>query len=357
MEETEEDKSESATPYKLMRARTKGVVSRGTDLGFFTGLAAFVGYLWVAGDHLGATVAHAARDALIASGALSDGSGAVFAASGLILSSIVQPLALMAAAVFLVVLLFEIIQTGVVFSTEPLKPDFGKLNPAKGLKRLFTWRLLIETGKNVLKLCVYTGIAFLVIRDAVQLDTGGVSDGLGLSALIRSVAFRLLVAFALGALLFAVLDQLIVRRDFGKKMRMSRRELRREAREREGEPRLKQKRKQLHAEFVKMSQSLRNLRKADVLITNPEHIALALRYDRRTMQAPIVVSMGANLFAQRLKRMAFIYGIPIVENRMLARELYRKAALNKSVPEHCFRPVADIYNSFRGKSATEGAGQ
>jgi flagellar biosynthetic protein FlhB len=357
MEETEQDKSESATPYKLMRARTKGVVSRGADLGFFTGLAAFAGYVWAAGDHLAATVARAAHSALVASGSLSDGPGAAFAASGLILFSVVQPLALMAAAVFLVVLLFEIVQTGVVFSTEPLRPDFSKLNPAKGLKRLFTWRLLIETGKNVLKLGVYTGISYLIVREAVQIDTGSIADGFGLSAIMRRVAFKLLLAFVLGALLFAVIDQLIVRRDFGKKMRMSRRELRREAREREGEPRLKQKRKQLHAEFVKMSQSLRNLRKADVLVTNPEHIALALRYDRRTMHAPIVVSIGTNLFAQRLKRMAFIYGIPIVENRALARELYRKAALNKSVPEHCFRPVADIYNSIRRKSATGGTGQ
>jgi flagellar biosynthetic protein FlhB len=131
---------------------------------------------------------------------------------------------------------------------------------------------------------------------------------------------------------------------------MSRREVRREARDREGDPRLKQKRKQLHAEFSKLSQSLRNLKGADVVITNPEHIALALRYDRRTMQAPRVVSMGINYFARYIKQMALLYGIPVFENRPLARALYAQASLNKQIPDHCFQPVADIYNILRARA-------
>jgi flagellar biosynthetic protein FlhB len=348
MEETEDqDKSEAATPFKLMRARNKGVVSRGMDLGFLTGLATFLGYFWIEGPNLGHTVSQAARGTLVASTTLAGGSESILTAATLVLASIIEPIALFAGAIFCVVLVFELLQTGVVFSSEPLRPDFSRLNPAKGLKRLFTWRLLIETAKNVLKLAVYAAIAFLVIRSVWRSDSPSISDAHRLSSAMSSAAFRLLACFVLAAFFFAVLDQLIVRRAFGKRMRMSRRELRREAREREGEPRLKQKRRQLHAEFVKMSQSLRNLRKADVLITNPEHLALALHYDRRTMQAPVVVSLGKNLFALRLKRMAFVYGIPVIENRTLARTLFRRAALDKPIPEHCFRPVADIYNTLR----------
>jgi flagellar biosynthetic protein FlhB len=160
--------------------------------------------------------------------------------------------------------------------------------------------------------------------------------------------------FALGAIFFAVLDQIIVRGTFLKRMRMSRRELRREARDREGEPRLRQKRKQLHRELTKSRQSLRSLHKADVLITNPQHIALALHYDPKTMPAPKVVSVGLNHFAQRLKRLAFLYNIPIVENRALAQALYRKAALNGTIPPECFRPVADIYNAIRERKRAAG---
>lgn len=354
-EESEQDKSEQPTPFKLTRARRKGVVARGSDLGFLTGLCAFAGYMWIAGPNLSHSIERAAHDALVASTNLADGSFAVFAVVAALFGSIVQPLLLMVATIFFFVLLFEIVQTGVVASTEPLKPDFSRLNPAKGLRRLFTFRLLIETLKNVLKLCLYTVAAYVVIRGALQTDIGAVTDGLSLSALMAHTGFRLLGAFILLAFIFAVLDQLIVRRDFLKKMRMSRRELRREAREREGEPRLKQKRKKLHAEFVKMSQSLRNMRKADVLITNPQHIAIALHYEPRNMLAPEVVSAGTNQFAQRLRRLAFIYGIPVVENKALARELYRKSGLNRSIPEHCFKPVADIYNTIRRRTGKGGA--
>jgi flagellar biosynthetic protein FlhB len=258
------------------------------------------------------------------------------------------------AVVVATVLLFEILQTGVVFSTEPLKPDFSRLNPATGLQRLFTMRMLIETGKNILKLCLYASVGYLVIRRALRADIGSIAGGAGLLAAMASAGLRLLAAFIGVAAFFAIVDQLIVRKDFLKKMRMSKQELRQETREREGDPRIKQKRKKLHVELAKMHESMRNLRGADVLITNPQHIALALRYDRRTMPAPLIVSIGTNRFAQKLKRMAFIHGVPIVENRPLAQELFRKSALNLPIPEHCFRPVADIYKRLRRTSGRPG---
>ncbi len=348
-ENTEQDRSEQPTPYKLMHARRKGSVARGMDLGYLTALAAFLGFAWIAGPQFGATLRGAFRDALTGGPQLTDGHYAVLSVVAMLLSSVAEPLALLAGIIFGTVLLFEFLQTGAVFSAHPLKPDFSRLNPVNGFKRVFSLRMLVETAKNVLKLCAYGFIGYLILRSALQGDIGSVADGLGLSELMTHTALKLLAAFALAAIFFAALDQIIVRRDFLRKMRMSRRELRREAREREGEPRLKQKRKQLHAEFVKMSQSVRNLRKADVLIVNPQHIALALRYDRKTMQAPKVVSVGTDHLAQRLKRLAFIYGIPVVEDRALARELLRRSGLNQQIPDHCFPSVARIYNGLPRK--------
>jgi len=357
MAEGEQDRAELPTPFKLMRARRKGAVARGTDLGFFTGLAAFLGYAWISGQHLSQAMTEAIRGVLMAGTGLAAGHYAVLSAVALLFASVAPPLVLMGGTIFLVVLLFEIIQTGFVFSAEPLKPDFSRINPANGLKRLFSLRLLIETLKNILKLSVYASVGYWTIRSAVQSDLGMIVDGHALAALITTMVFRLIASFVGIALLFAILDQIIVRWDFLKKMRMSRRELRRELREREGDPRLRQKRKQLHAEFVKASQSLRNLRKADVLISNPEHIALALHYDQRSMDAPCVVSMGTNRFAQRLKRLAFIFSVPVIENRALARELYRRSRLNRPIPEHCYRPVADIYKAIRRKDGGKTAEQ
>ena len=350
MADTSQDKSEQPTSFKLGRAREKGSVARGTDLSFFTALAAIFAYAWIAGPRVGIAVAQASRDAIIQGFALADGRYVVLPVVVTMFATVIPPLLVLIAVVVAVVLFFEIVQTGVVFSAEPLKPDFSRLNPATGLKRLFTLRMMIETGKNVVKLCVYATVGFLIVRNALRSDTGSIVDGGGLLAVMAHSGLRLLAAFVGVAAFFAIIDQLIVRKDFLKKMRMSKQEVRQEAREREGDPRIKQKRKRLHAQLTEMNQSVRGLRGADVLITNPEHIALALRYDRRTMRAPLIVSVGTNRFAQKLKRLAFIYGVPIVENRPLARELFRKSALNLPVPENCFRPVADIYRALRRKS-------
>jgi flagellar biosynthetic protein FlhB len=353
MDESEQDKSEQPTAYKLSKAREKGSVARGADLGFLASLSALVATLWIAGPRYGAALLQATHDALNAAGRLAEGNDATLAAMGALALAMLAPLALLAAALFAVVLLFEIVQTGVVFSADPLKPDFSRLDPAKGIKRLFSLRMLIETGKNVLKLVFYSAVAVLAIRAAIGATTGASGGARALGPLIAAKGFNLLFAFLGIAALFAALDQLIARRDFLKRMRMSRRDIRREARDREGEPRLKQKRKQMHAEFVKASQSLRGLRGADVLITNPQHIALALRYDPRTMQAPLVVASGTDHLAQRLKRLAFIYAIPIVENRPLARLLQARSEINRPIPPDCFRAVADIYNTLRRSRAKD----
>lgn len=350
MEEGEQDRSEQPTRFKLQRARQKGTVARGMDLGFLTGLAAFVGFVWMAGPGLIAQLVRAARDALLIGPQLAEGNSAVLVVIGLLFSSLAKPLLLMAGLILLVVLLFEMLQTGVVFSAQPLRPDFGRLNPAKGLKRLFTVRLLIETLKNVLKLAAYSAVGWLVIDGVLRAEIGAVTDARSLLALAGRATFRLLAAFLLVAFGFAVIDQLLVRRDFTKRMRMSRRELRREHRDREGEPRLKQKRKQLHAAFVQASQSVRGMRGADLVIANPDHIALALRYDPARMQAPTVVSRGAGHLARRLKKLAFLYGVPIVERPSLARALFRSCNIHEEIPEAFFRPVADIYNGLKRRA-------
>jgi flagellar biosynthetic protein FlhB len=332
MEAAEQDRSEQATPFKLARARRKGSVARGTDLGFLIAVGAFLLYMWVAGA----------------------GPNALFALTGYVFSSVARPLAFLCFSIFAAVLLFELIQTGIVFSAEPLKADFSRLNPAKGLKRLFSKRLLIETAKNILKFTVYVGIAWLVGRRAVGDALASVGDAGGLSEAMYGAGLRLVACFALAALVFAALDQIIVRKEFGRNMRMSRRELRREVRDREGEPRLKQKRKQLHAEFASASKSLRGVKGADVVVTNPVHYAVALRYDRATMAAPIVVSRGANGLAQRLRNLAFLHNVVIVENRALARALYRACALDGPIPEASYRDVAALYMGLREAASARG---
>lgn len=355
-DDSEQNKSEAPSSFKLQKAREKGQVARGMDLGFLTGISAFLVYVWIFGDGLARQIAAAARGALVAAGNVTDGPAVLFEVTGAMMLQAFRPLAFLIGAIFAVVLVFELIQTGVVFTTEPLKIDFKRLNPATNLKRLFTVKILVETGKNVLKLLVYGAITWMVIRGALAVTSRGVTDADSLLRAIKGTGLRLLLFFALAAVVFAGLDQAIVRREFTKQMRMSRREMRRESRDREGEPRMKARRKQLHREFVKVSQSVRGIRGADVLITNPTHYAVALRYDARTMEAPTVVSQGAGQIALRLKRLAFLYGVTIVEDPPLARALYFKAALGREAPEPLYRRIADIYLTLRARSGAARGG-
>ena len=346
-DDSEQNKSEQPTSFKLNKSREKGMVARGMDLGFLTSLAAFAGFAWIAMPSFAGALGKSARDAFVTAPNVAGGASEILAVTRILMAPAVRPLAMMGIAIFVAVLLFELVQTGVVFTFQPLKPDFSKLNPGKGLKRLFSVRLLIETLKNVLKLGAYSVVAWLVVAGALRERASGIVDASTLLDAFGSTAFKLIASFIGVALVFMLLDQFVSRREFLKKMRMSRREVRREHRDREGEPRIKQKRKQLHGEFTKASEGLRNVKGSDVVITNPTRIAVALKYDGDTMAAPVVVAKGAHDFAGRIRRLAFQHNVVIVEDKMLARDLFKRCMVGREIPDDRFRRVADIYLTLR----------
>lgn len=354
-QDSEQDKSEEATPFKLTRARRRGVVARGMDLAFLVSVSTALGFFWFGGPFLAERVSDAVRGALVSASTMTGDGTAIIAVTGEVMLSAAKPVAIAAISVFVIVLLAEAIQTGVVFSSQPLKPDFNRMNPAKNLKRIFSLRQLFETFKNVFKLAAYGSIAFGVIWYARSTFADSLTDARSVALAIQDVGLRLLFFFVLAAAVVAILDQIIVRKDFAKRMRMSRRELKREMKDREGDPRMKQQRKKLHGEFSKMSQSTRNVRDADLLITNPTHFAVALRYDSKTMNAPRVVARGSHQFAKRLRHLAFLYGVVIIEDPRLARALYQKSKLNREIPDLFFEPVASIYHQVRRKKQTTSA--
>ena len=345
-EGAEQDRSELPSQFKLDRARREGSVARGSDLGFLAVLAAVTGFAWFAGASVLQAIAIGAATGLAATDADIVGSQGFIALTARIAAPVTAALLPMLGAVFAVVLVLEFLQTGPVFSTRAFRFDFSRLDPGKGLKRLFSVRILIETFKGVLKLSLYGAVAALLILQALA-EAPAITDAGRLGAAMGVLTLKLL-ASALGvAAVIAILDQLVARRDFLKKMRMSRRDLKREHRDREGDSRLKQRRKELHGQFAKTSQSLRGIRQADIVIVNPVHFAVALRYQAGVMESPVVVSRGSHTIALRLRRLAFAYGVPVVVDPPLARRLFRTSALNRPIPEALFRPVADIYLGLR----------
>lgn len=349
MAETEQNKTEEPTPYKLKRAREKGQVARGTDLGFFSALAGLSLFAVIAGVDmmlaLGETTRRALTTAIDAAANPQRLPAVIFEAYG----HAAKPVAVFACTVALVVLLFEIVQLrGLVFTTQPLKPDFSRLNPAKGLKRLFSMRMLKETVKNVLKMIVYSTAAVVLIRDVFVTNGASIVDAGSLARTMHDGAMRMLFVIVLIALGFAVLDQILARQDFLKQMRMSRSELTREVKDREGEPRIKRKRKELHAAFTEQARALGGLPGSDLVIVNPQHFAVALVYDARIMEAPEITAKGRNGFALMLKQRAGELSIPIFEAPPLARALYRQCEPGEPVPGSEYRAVVDLYLKLAG---------
>ena len=352
MSASEQNKTEEATPFKLKRARDKGQVARGTDLGYVASLVAFSLFTVIVGHRLMVELSTLMRRTF--AGAISQASdpAAAPAAITMVFWPTFKLLALLGATIVLIVGFFEILQLrGPVFSTQPLKPDFNRLNPAQGFKRLFSMRTLKETLKNVIKFAVYTGVTYLVIRYAISSYGSTITDADRLLQALRGGGFRLLFLFVLMAMMFAAIDQIIARQEFSKQMRMSKSELNREMRDREGEPRIRQKRKQLHREFAKQSKALGELPGSDMLIVNPQHYAVALAYDSKTMSAPTVTAKGKNQFALALKRGATIHNIPVFARPSLARALYAHGETGAEISAHEFQAVADLYLTlYRSKN-------
>jgi len=353
--EQEQNRSEAPTAHKLMRARRKGQVARGIDLSFFAVLVTLLGASWIGGQALAHSLARAMHDALTSGSLLAEDRETLLAVIATSVRAVAGPLLLFTLLVFVIVLLMELLQTGFVFSAEPLRFDLSRLNPGQGFKRVFSLRMLAETGRNILKFAFYPAAAWLALRTLLFTDVASIRDAASLAEAMRHLAIRLFGLFAAVAFLFAVADQIFARRSFLKRMRMSRREVKREIRDHEGEPRLKQKRKQMHGEFVRNSRALKGVRGADLMVVNPQHVAVALRYDARTMAAPVVVASGVNRLALRLKRLAFLYNVPVIEDRVLARALFHSTAIDHPIPTATFRAVASLYNHVNRKRERSAA--
>ncbi|MGH8038026.1 MAG: EscU/YscU/HrcU family type III secretion system export apparatus switch protein [Pseudomonas sp.] len=355
MSDSEQNKTEQATSYKLEQARKKGMVARSPDLGMVVALVFLASYISLRGSQLATELSTLCARAFAEAGMIHSSGNALLVWSGRLLVEGATAVAPLIATVLTGALLASLAQTGVIFAPAALKSDLSRLNPIQGVKRLFSLQLLLDAGKAFVKMAAYVAIAVLFIcRSAQDLSHTALASR-DIAGMIRSSGMDLLVLFLIAASIFAAIDQVIVRQMFARKMRMSRHEQKQEAKQREGDPRIKQRRRQLQRELLQRAKSMRSLRGADVLVTNPTHYAVGLKYDPTIMAAPAVVAKGAGDFALRLRKLAFIYGVPIIESRAVARQLYHKTALEQEVPGTLYRRTAEIYLKIRqfnsGKAA------
>jgi flagellar biosynthetic protein FlhB len=232
-------------------------------------------------------------------------------------------------------------QVGLVLTTKPLKPNFGRLNPAKGLKQLLSMHSLWDTGKSLVRVGLLalivvpavTGVARVVIQDG-QLD---------LATAIPMLAKRtlhLVRLFAVLGIVLAAVDYIVARRRIGKQVRMTKQEVREEYRNSEGDPHMKAKLKSMRRMFSQ-NRMIASTREADVLVVNPTHFAVAVKYDRE-VGVPVVVARGSDKVALRLRDVAKSSAVPIVEEKPLARALYWTCDVGDTIPRELFEGVARV---------------
>lgn len=239
-------------------------------------------------------------------------------------------------------LTINFLQVGVLFTTKPLMPKIERLNPISGMRKFANVRAFAELVKSLAKLAVAVGIAWLTISARTR------------ELLLLALLTPEELVPAVGDLIFAVWWRIVAAvgviglLDYGfqlwqheRDIRMSQKEFRDELREMEGDPRIRRRVRQIQRQLA-MQRMMAEVPKADVIITNPTHYAVALRYVMDEMAAPVVVAKGARLLAQRIRDVAVENKVPIVERPELARTLYRTVDIGRPIPETLFRTVAEV---------------
>lgn len=245
-------------------------------------------------------------------------------------------------ALTLVGVVTSVSQTGFHFSWEGLKPSAGKLNPINGFKRIFSLRGVIETFKGVLKIAVVGYFSYQVIQGRyVQIVTAIQLDRAHLGALLGDTSWAIAWRSALSLFVLGVADYAYQRWDWWRNLKMTKQEVKDEHKQQEGSQEVKGaiKKKALQAARRRMMQEVP---KASVVVTNPTHFAVALRYERDGMEVPIVVAKGTDLVAKRIRDIAREHQVPLVENKPVAQALYRQVEVGDAIPAEMYAVVAEI---------------
>jgi flagellar biosynthetic protein FlhB len=338
------ERTEQPTQRRLQDARKRGQVARSREVDSALILLATFGvfrfggpYMWSSAESLFVdTLAHLNDDPVNTN--LVGDLGVALVGRGLLL---IAPLL---ATILGLALLGGFAQTGgPLFSPQALKPQGSRLNPLQGAKRLFASKQAIANlAKSLGKFAVLGGVAILVVwlrRD--ELLAMGLNAGLLPSiGVLVDVGFQLVLVITLIVLLLAAADFAFQRYDFSAQMRMTRQEVKDELRQSEGDPQVK-------AQLARMRQSLLNrvmqsVPEADVVLVNPTHYAVALRYDPASSNAPVVLAKGARLIAQRIREVAEEHHIPVVRNAPLTRALYSAAEVGREIPAELYEAVAEV---------------
>lgn len=336
-----DDKTEEATPKKKSDSRKKGQIARSKEIGLTMTLLASTLVIAVLGGYvgtsLGSTMVAFLNDYINTSLNYSSVNKIMFITIWRI-AIVFLPIAV---PILAIGVLANMVQTRGLITFETLKPDFSKLNPISGFKRMFSARSVMELLKDtaIVSIVGYVGYKFIkdnymYILNLGQLDSRAVAKAIG------SLAVGIFFRITLIMLIIAILDYMFQRYQYNKDLRMSKQEIKEEFKQDEGDPQIKGKRRQKQRELA-MRRMMQEVPKATVVVTNPTHVAVALKYEDG-QNAPVLVAKGLDAVALKIKEIAKDNDVPIIENRPLARLIYKEVEIDMEIPAEMYQAVAEI---------------
>lgn len=338
----DDDKTEEPTPRKLEQAREKGDIIYTPEVGSALSLIALTAVVSFMAGPIASQMAHAFIGFLAMPEQFSTQPGALEAILGEIGLKLLGIFGFMCLTLAGAGVAARYIQDKPMFTGEKLQPKIEKLNPMEGFKRVFGKEAFASFLKSLAKLGVVGGVMLWALwpKDST-LENMSLLDVAALLPYVQDRVVAMLMALAGASALIAVVDYVFTRQSFMKRQRMSRREIKEEHRQQDGDPMVKAKLRQIRIQRSRQ-RMMQNVPQASVIITNPTHYAVALKYDPIQTPAPICVAMGVDAVAFRIREVAEEHDIPIVEDPPLARALFATAELDQPIPKEHYEAVAKV---------------
>ncbi|CAN7625831.1 flagellar biosynthesis protein FlhB [Polaromonas sp. LjRoot131] len=354
-EESDLEKTEPASPRRLEKAREEGQVARSRELVTFVMLTTGVGGLWMLGEMMGGHFNSALRNGLQFERASAFDPAHMMNQAGGALLHAAQALLPVLLMMLVAALVAPMLLGGWLLSAQSLAPNFSKLNPIAGIGRMFSVESLAELAKTLLKSVLVGGVAWWVIADDLGAIMGLMREpahaALPHTLHLVAVSCALIIA---SLLLVAGIDVPYQLWSHARKLRMSREDLRQENKESEGDPHVKAQIRRQQQQMAKR-RMMAEVPKADIIVTNPTHFAVALKYVDKDMRAPRVIAKGTDLVALRIRAMAEEHKIPVLEAPPLTRALYRHTKLGDEIPAALYSAVAEVLAwAYQLQRAAEG---
>jgi len=348
----DQEKTERATPKKREEARKKGQVAKSREIASVAVLLGCLVFFWFGSLGMVEKMMALARWLITQSAQFNVDCNNIQGLSiGLAykVSALLSPLFLTA---FSVALLANYLQVGFVLSSESVQPKLSKIDPIKGFQKLFSIKSLVEMVKNIFKISIVCFIVYVIIRGEIENFILLMDQSVwGILIYIARVAFKIILMVCLALIILAVLDYIYQKWEFEKNLKMTKQEVKDESKQTEGDPFVKARIRRLQRDMAR-KRMMANVPKADVVITNPTHLAVALRYDQAGMFAPKVVAKGAGFIAENIKDIARKNNVLIVDNKPLARVLYKSVDVDEMIPANLYKAVAEVlafvYSRKRG---------